>query len=68
MFLLHFHYINIIVIVIDHSTYQKTFVFSAMFIHLMKTAEHWFSTYEHDSQKVHADKNKVLFELVEYEY
>ncbi|XP_053215244.1 TBC1 domain family member 5 isoform X1 [Podarcis raffonei] len=23
----------------------------AMFIHLMKTAEHWFSTYEHDSQK-----------------
>uniref|UniRef100_A0A8D0C779 TBC1 domain family member 5 n=1 Tax=Salvator merianae TaxID=96440 RepID=A0A8D0C779_SALMN len=23
----------------------------AMFTHLMKTAEHWFSTYEHDSQK-----------------
>ncbi|CAI5788464.1 Hypothetical predicted protein [Podarcis lilfordi] len=23
----------------------------AMFIHLMKTAEHWFSTYEYDSQK-----------------
>ncbi|XP_061443404.1 TBC1 domain family member 5 isoform X2 [Rhineura floridana] len=23
----------------------------AVFIHLMKTAEHWFSTYEHDSQK-----------------
>ncbi|XP_063159929.1 TBC1 domain family member 5 isoform X2 [Candoia aspera] len=29
----------------------------AMFTHLMKTAEHWFSTYEHDSQK---EKDAVM--------
>ncbi|XP_044305320.1 TBC1 domain family member 5 isoform X2 [Varanus komodoensis] len=29
----------------------------AMFTHLMKTAEHWFSTYEHDSQK---DKDAMM--------
>ncbi|KAG8139162.1 putative TBC1 domain family member 5-like isoform 2 protein, partial [Naja naja] len=29
----------------------------AMFTHLMKTAEHWFSTYEHESQK---EKDAVM--------
>lgn len=42
-----------------------------MFTHLMKTAEHWFSTYEHDSQKVPLDKNsyvKLFYKLIKCNY